>query len=57
MRETVSKLDIPIAIYADRHSIFFQGKEVRVRKLSLEEKLAAQRDPTQFGRLMNELGV
>jgi len=48
MRETVSKLGIPMAVYADRHSIFFQGKE---------EQLAAQRDPTQFGRLMNELGV
>jgi transposase len=57
MRETVSKLGIPIAVYADRHSIFFQGKEVQLRKLSLEEQLAAQRDPTQFGRLMNELGV
>src|SRR6266851_7163581 len=57
MRETVSKLGIPIAVYADRHSIFFQGKEKQLRKLSLEEQLAAQRDPTQFGRLMNELGV
>jgi transposase len=57
MRETVSRLGIPIAVYADRHSIFFQGKEVQLRKLSLEEQLAAQRDPTQFGRLMNELGV
>jgi transposase len=57
MRETVSKLGIPIAVYADRHSIFFQGKEVQLHKLSLEEQLAAQRDPTQFGRLMNELGV
>jgi transposase len=57
MRETVSKLGIPMAVYADRHSIFYQGKEVRLRKLSLEEQLAAQRDPTQFGRLMNELGV
>ncbi|HXJ47736.1 MAG TPA: ISNCY family transposase, partial [Candidatus Acidoferrum sp.] len=57
MRETVSKLGIPIAVYADRHSIFFQGKEMQLRKLSLEEQLTAQRDPTQFGRLMNELGV
>jgi len=52
----LSKLGIPIAVYAVRHSIFFQGKE-GLRKLSLEEQLAAQRGPTQFGRLMNELGV
>jgi len=57
MRETVSKFGIPLAAYADRHSIFFQGKEVHLRRLSLEEQLAAQRDPTQFGRLLNELGV
>lgn len=57
MRETVSKLGIPMAAYADRHSIFFQGKEPHLRRLSLEEQLAAQREPTQFGRLLNELGV
>ena len=57
MRETVSKLGIPMAAYADRHSIFFQGKEPHLRPLSLEEQLAAHREPTQFGRLLNELGV
>src|SRR6266851_4863288 len=57
MRETVSRFGIPMAVYADRHSIFYQGKEMRLRDLSLEEQLAAQREPTQFGRLLNELGV
>ena len=57
MRETVTKFGIPMAAYADRHSIFFQGKEPHLRRLSLEEQLAAQREPTQFGRLLNELGV
>jgi hypothetical protein len=57
MRETVSKLGIPMAAYADRHSIFFQGKEPHLRPLSLEEQLAAHREPTQLGRLLNELGV
>jgi transposase len=57
MRETVSKFGIPMAAYADRHSIFYQGKEPHLRRLSLEEQLAAQREPTQFGRLLNELGV
>ena len=57
MRETVSRFGIPVAAYADRHSIFYQGREVQLRKLSLEEQLAAQREPTQFGRLLNELGV
>jgi hypothetical protein len=57
MRETVSRFGIPMAAYADRHSIFYQGKEPHLRKLTLEEQLAAQREPTQFGRLLIELGV
>ena len=57
MRQTVARFGIPMAVYADRHSIFYQGKEMRLRDLSLEEQLAAQREPTQFGRLLNELGV
>lgn len=57
MRETVSRFGIPVAAYADRHSIFYQGKEGHLRKLSLEEQLSGQREPTQFGRLLNELGV
>ena len=40
MRETVSRFGIPMAAYADRHSIFYQGREVHLRKLSLEEQLA-----------------
>jgi transposase len=57
LRETVSRFGIPMAVYADRHSIFYQGKEVQLRRLSLEEQLAGKREPTQFGRLLNELGV
>src|SRR5258708_38424760 len=47
----------PDGAYPDRPSVFSQGKEAHLRRLSLEEQLAAQRDPTQFGRLLNELGV
>lgn len=57
MRETVTRFGIPMAAYADRHSIFYQGKEEELRELSLEEQLTAHREPTQFGRLLNELGV
>jgi transposase len=53
MRETVTRFGIPMAAYTDRHSIFYQAKEVQLRNLSLEEQLAAQREPTQFGRLLN----
>lgn len=57
MRETVTRLGIPMAAYADRHSIFYQGKKEHLRELSLDEQLTAHREPTQFGRLLNELGV
>ncbi len=33
MRETVTRYGIPMAAYADRHSIFFQGKEKFLREL------------------------
>jgi transposase len=57
MRETVVRFGIPMTAYADRHSIFYQGKDKYLARLSLEEQLAAQREPTQFGRLLDELGV
>jgi hypothetical protein len=54
MRKTVLKHGIPMAVYADRHSIFFQTKD---KQLSIEEELAGDRQPTQFGPLFEELGV
>ena len=54
MRETVRRLGIPMAAYADRHSIFVQTQE---KQLTLEEQLSGRRQPTQFGRLLEELGV
>lgn len=43
---------IPLALYTDRHSIF-----VSSAKESLEEQLAGERKPTQFGRALRELGI
>lgn len=54
MRETVRHLGIPTAVYADRHSIFVQTSD---KELTLEEQLSGRRQPTQFGRLLEELGV
>ena len=54
MREVVRRRGVPLALYADRHAIFVLTKNAR---LTLEEELAARRQPTQFGRLMEELGV
>ena len=54
LREVVRRHGIPLSLYSDRHSIFVQTED---RELTLEEQLAGRRHPTQFGRLLEELGV
>jgi transposase len=54
MREVVRRYGAPLAVYSDRHGIFFKTKD---RELTIEEALAGRREPTQFGRLLEELGV
>ncbi len=45
---------LPLAIYSDRHSIFvYQRKD----KMSLEEELKGEQEPTQFGQLLKELEI
>ncbi|MBA7692854.1 hypothetical protein ES703_101426 [subsurface metagenome] len=54
LRQIVSSYGIPLALYHDRHGIFERSKR---ETESLEEQLEGRRKPTQFGRLMEELGV
>src|SRR5438094_921004 len=54
MLATVQRKGVPLAIYSDRHGIFFKTKS---RELSLEEQLDGRRQPTQFARLLEELGI
>ncbi|HEX5503151.1 MAG TPA: ISNCY family transposase [Thermomicrobiales bacterium] len=44
----------PLALYHDRHGIFQPNPK---RPWSVEEQLAGQAAPTQFGRLLAELGI
>lgn len=54
LREIVLTCGIPLALYHDCHSIF----ELAADKLpSIEEQLEGKRPLTQFGRLMDELGI
>jgi transposase len=54
LREIILKEGIPLALYHDHHSIF----EISPDKLpSIEEQLEGKRPSTQFGRLMEELGI
>jgi len=41
-------------VYRDRHSIFETSKKAQ---MSLEEQLLGRREPTQFGRLLEELEI
>lgn len=43
----------PLAVYRDRHSIF----ETSSKEPTLAEQLSGRREPTQFGRMLEELGI
>jgi transposase len=44
---------VPLSLYGDRHSVFVRNDD----HWSVEEQLAGQRQPTQFGRALAQLGV
>ena len=46
----------PLALYHDRHSIF-QQNSIATEADSREEQLAGKQDPTQFGRVLEELEI
>jgi len=52
--EVISRQGIPLAVYTDRHGIFQRSPR---EPDSLEEQLAGERQPTQFGRALKELGI
>ena len=54
LEHIVATHGIPLAIYRDRHSIFETSPR---HHESLEEQLAGEREPTQFGRLLGELSI
>jgi transposase len=54
MRHVVRRHGIPVAVYSDQHSIFRTTKTA----MPIEEQLEGDEcRPTQFGRLLRELGV
>ena len=54
LRQIVGSYGIPEALYHDGHGIFERSKR---EPESLEEQLMGRREPTQFGRIMEELGI
>ncbi|MGB9887733.1 MAG: ISNCY family transposase [Moorellales bacterium] len=55
--DLVTHHGIPMAVYSDRHTLFFPPKKPDNHP-SLEEQLLGQKQPlTQIGRILNELGI
>jgi len=54
VEEIIKSKGIPLSLYSDRHSIFQVNPK---QGESLEEQLAGERQPTQFGRALKELGI
>ena len=54
LRHIVENEGIPEALYHDGHGIFERSRK---EPETLEEQLAGRREPTQFGRMMEELSI
>ena len=54
LRQIVESYGIPEALYHDGHGIFERSKK---EPETIEEQLKGKRKPTQFGRVMEELGI
>lgn len=56
VQQMVAHYGRPLALYHDRHSIFVVTSRHEA-PLSVAEQVAGQAAPTQFGRLLEELGI
>jgi transposase len=54
LQRIVTQRGLPLAIYSDRHSIFVHTPS---DKETLDEQLAGQREPTQVGRVLQDLEI
>jgi transposase len=53
LRQMVSRYGVPLALYGDRNGIFVRNDD----HWTVEEQLAGKRQPTQFGRALQQLGI
>src|SRR5690348_11942765 len=54
VQQVIERRGRPLALYHDRHSIFRVNAK---RELTVAEALAGEQEPTQFGRLLDELAI
>lgn len=53
LHRLLRRFGIPISFYGDRHSVFVRNDD----HWSVEEQLAGRREPTLFGRALEQLGI
>jgi transposase len=53
LHRLLRRCGVPISFYGDRHGVFVRNDD----HWSLEEQLAGRREPTQFGRALQQLGI
>ena len=53
LRQLLRRFGVPLAFYGDHSSIFVRNDD----RWTVEEQLAGKRQPTQFGRALEQLGV
>jgi len=53
LRRLLRRFGVPLSFYGDRHGVFVRHDD----HWSVEEQLAGRREPTQFGRALDQLGV
>jgi transposase len=53
LRRLLRRVGVPLSFYGDRHSVFVRNDD----HWTVEEQLAGRREPTQFGRALDQLGV
>ena len=53
LRRLLRRFGVPLSFYGDRHSVFVRNDD----HWTVEEQLAGRREPTQFGRALDQLGV
>ena len=57
LRQTLENYGIPISLYPDKYSVFFPPKKVNDH-ITIEEQLnGREKGITQFGRIIEELGI
>src|SRR3990172_7041604 len=54
LRQVLKSHGIPLELYHDRHSIFQDNSKA---PWTIDEQLQGRREPTQFGRALEELGI